>query len=122
MHKKKRSQSITEFILLGTAVIAALVFMRMYMYRGVSGRIKQMADTGLGTGFDPDQGSFEQSSYQNGTLRYEVGLKYGSDMNMDGQSAGRLYYQSQQFIGKDGDAPMRAVSYTNSTVSLKKDP
>lgn len=118
--KKLRSQTIVEFIMLGAAVIAALVFMRMYLYKGVSGRVKQMADTGLGQVFDP-AGTFEQNNFQNGTLSYEVGMNFGHSMNMDGEAGERLYYQSQQFMGKDGDAPMKAISYTKSTVSLKKD-
>lgn len=116
----RKAQSVLELILLGAVVVAALVFMRMYMYKGVSGRVKQMADTGLGSVFDPD-GSFEQTNYQNGTMKYEIGMTFGHDINIDGEAGERLYYQSQQFIGNGTDAPMKAVSYTKSSVSLTPD-
>lgn len=115
----RKAQSMVEIVMLGAAVVAALLFFRAYLNRAYQGRIKSMADSALGQGFDPYDGSFEKSSFQEGQVDYEVSFKYGSDVGVSGEAGTRLYPASNQTIGHGpGAKPMVSGTYTKSEVSF----
>jgi hypothetical protein len=70
----KRSQSMTEIVLMIACVAIVLLVMQAYMRRGISGHIKTLAESTLGTQFDPTRGKFNATSVQSGAIAYKTNV------------------------------------------------
>jgi hypothetical protein len=112
--KKYNAQGMTETAVMVACIVAAIITIHVYVRRGYEGRIKQMADAGLGTQFDPAHGEYEKTSYQAGLVRYNVTYEQKS---VDG-SGPALYPLARQSIGRNGDAPMVSASMSRSTTGF----
>lgn len=66
----KKSQSLTEYVVVIACVIASLVVMQAYFRRGLSGKIKSSTDQNLGPQFDPSAGNYtHMSSYKEDSVQ-----------------------------------------------------
>ena len=117
----RKAQSMIEIVLIGAALVAAVLIMQVYVFRGYSGRLRQMADTGFGEQYNPVSGFEESSSIQEGTVKYEVRYLRGNEMGMSGVAGDKLYPRSVQYIGENGDEPMVSTMVTETGVDYKKE-
>jgi len=60
----KRAQAITEYAVIFACLAASLIVMQAYIRRGLSGKLKDVVDSNLGTQFDPYAGSYKSVTSQ----------------------------------------------------------
>jgi len=129
---KRRAQTITEYAVTIACVAAALVVMQAYFRRGLSGRLKTLVDSELGSQFDPWEGDYRSVTAQSGDT---VEVTWIDQQGMrDENNIDWLYYYEYvysvtgpQGYTRPGDGmeiippdpsrqPLRVSSYQDSTV------
>ena len=124
----KRAQSLMEVVVVIACIIAGILLMQGYFSRSFSGRIKNLADSGLDTQFDPD-GKFSYNSTQRSDIAYSI--KYVSQTNDIGVV--KVYPINYQVVGPmahpqiletaaetNSRKPMTSVSTTHVEVENKE--
>jgi hypothetical protein len=129
--EKKLCQSMTEITVVIVCVAAVLMVMQAYLRRGVSGQLKNLGDSSLGSQFDPKAGSFKSTSTQSGDIEYKTEIVSDPDISEQFES-NATYPVAYQIMGsgefKDGDTvvipakkrkPMTMTSVVTSEVDNK---